>query len=115
MAAAAAAAARQVHIQAPGRLQALDDVLIPQLSVADQRDRGHTWPKQRSGGSSREEVGLLWMLHVDPTHSLTHDRDGIRRSVCLPPMWVSLCGSKGLQTSVSKVAGNHAMQLCHRL
>lgn len=65
----APAAVRQVHTQAPGRLRALDDVLIPQLSVADQRDRGHTWAKRRSGGSSREQVGLRWTLHAD--HSLT--------------------------------------------
>lgn len=64
----AAAANRQVHVQAPGGSPTLDDMLIPQLPVADQRHGGHTWPKQRSGGSSCEEVGLLWTLHVDQSH-----------------------------------------------
>lgn len=64
----AAAANRQVHVQAPGGPPTLDDMLIPQLPVADQRHGGHTWPKQRSGGSSCEEVGLLWTLHVDQSH-----------------------------------------------
>lgn len=65
----AAAANRQAHVQALGRPRALDDVLIPQLSVADQCHSGHTWPKQQSGGSSCEEVVLLWTLHVVQTHS----------------------------------------------
>lgn len=55
------AAGCQVVINAPG-LESVGGVFIPQLSAADQRDRGHTWGERRSGIS---QVGLLQTLQMD--------------------------------------------------
>lgn len=40
-------------------------VLIPQLSVADQCDRGHTWSEHWSRGRPGSQVGLLLALQED--------------------------------------------------
>lgn len=56
---------RQVWIKASMLEPVGSRVLIPQLSVADQCDRGHTWSEHWSGGSPGSQVGLLLALQED--------------------------------------------------
>ncbi|TNN80499.1 hypothetical protein EYF80_009238 [Liparis tanakae] len=54
----------EVQVQA-SRLEPVAGVIVPQLSVAHQSDRGDTWTKRRSRGSPSSQLGLLLALQMD--------------------------------------------------
>lgn len=56
----------QARVEA-SQMEPVGTAFVPQVAVADQRDRGDMWSKRWNGGSLHAEVGFPLAFHVNLT------------------------------------------------